>query len=387
MTYKRILASAAAVVVLLTVGTGAFFYLRKPEPVRVATASLAPVAEIVYATGTVEPIEWAKVVPLQRRKIVELCRCEGQSVAKGQVLGRQDDAEEQALLSELEVREKQLVRDRDRAEKDKAPKAEREQRETAVKEMSSRITAHRSRMETLVLRSPMAGVVLRRDGEVGEIAGPADVLFWVGKPSPLQVLAEVNEEEITKIKVGQKAFLTSEAFEGQSLRASVSHITPKADPVKKTFRVYLLLPPNSPLRTGMTVEANIVFREKPNAVVVPLDAVLGGTVQVVRDGRVRKVPVKTGVRGTQFVEVIGNVPAGASVLSPNRINLADAARVKIASTVKTVAAPNQDNAAPEDTGMSEDASIDTAISASLYARFQSLVSDARRNASRLPRNP
>jgi membrane fusion protein (multidrug efflux system) len=42
--------------------------------------------EIVYATGAVEPVRWAKVTSLIRGRIVELCDCEGRVVAKGDVL-------------------------------------------------------------------------------------------------------------------------------------------------------------------------------------------------------------------------------------------------------------------------------------------------------------
>ena len=81
----------------------------RPSPRRAAI--LAPVSEAIYGTGTVEPERWAKVVPLQRRRLVELCRCEGQAVKAGQVLGRQDDAEEVSALHELEINNEQLARD------------------------------------------------------------------------------------------------------------------------------------------------------------------------------------------------------------------------------------------------------------------------------------
>ncbi len=386
--YRRVI--VVAVLLIAIGGAGYYFIFRKPQLVRVSTATIAPVSEVVYATGTVEPVEWAKVVPLQRRRVVELCHCEGQKVTKGQILGRQDDSEESAGLKELDVRYQQLIRDRDRAEKDDLPKAEREHRETAVQEMASRINAQKSRMETLVLRAPMDGVVLQRDGEIGEIAGPTDVLFWVGKPSPLQIVAEVNEDEITKIKVGQKAFLSSEAFANESLAASVLRITPKADPVKKIFRVYLILPNDTPLRTGMTVESNIIYREKPAATVVPLDAVAGDAVQVVSGDRVRRVPITTGVRGAQYVEVIGDISAGDVVLSPARNDVADAARVRVDGAAKGVTpagGPEKGGtatAARDGQAGNREASVDAAISAVLQAHIQSLVSDARRSGSRNP---
>jgi RND family efflux transporter MFP subunit len=178
-----------------------------------------------------------------------------------------------------------------------------------------------------VLRAPLDGMVLRRDGEVGEIAGPTDVLFWVGPPMPMQVVAEVNEEEINRIVAGQKAFLRSDAFPGQALRATVSQITPKGDPTRKTFRIYLLLPNDTPLRIGMSVEVNIIFREKPSAIVVPAEAVAGDVVQVVRNSRIERVPVRIGIRGSRNVEIIGDVSRGMAVLSPARGDLADGTKV------------------------------------------------------------
>jgi multidrug efflux pump subunit AcrA (membrane-fusion protein) len=180
----------------------------RPPTVTAATSVLAPVSEAIYGTGTVEPERWAKVVPLQRRRLVEVCRCEGQAVRAGQILGRQDDAEEVSALHELEIKHEQLQRDRDRAERDRdksdAAKNEYEQRQTQFDESKSRISAQKVRVDSLVLRAPLDGMVLRRDGEVGEIVGPTDVLFWVGPPAPMQIVAEINEEEITRIAWGRR---------------------------------------------------------------------------------------------------------------------------------------------------------------------------------------
>src|ERR1700749_990275 len=309
-------------ILLIAAGGGGYYawtHFIHVETVTTAIATQAPVSEAIYGTGTVEPARWAKVVPLQRRRLVDLCTCEGQTVKAGQVLGRQDDAEERSAMNELQISYQQAQRDLERAEKDRTKsdlaQKEYEQRWTQAEEYKSRIAAQQVRIDQLVLRAPRDGMVLRRDGEVGEIAGPTDVLFWVGPPLPMHVVAEVNEEEINRLAVGQKAFLRSEAFPGQPLRASVSQITPKGDPTRKTFRVYLLLPNDTPLRIGMSVEANIIFREKPAAIVVPAEALAGNLVQIVRKGAVTRVPIQVGVRGSRNVEIIGNISDGMAVLS------------------------------------------------------------------------
>jgi RND family efflux transporter MFP subunit len=337
MSSRGIVWSGSVLAVLAIAAVAATYFVYpdffQPPTVTTTVAIRAPVSEAIYGTGTVEPERWAKVVPIQRRRLVELCRCEGQAVKAGQVLGRQDDAEERSALHQLEINNDQLERDLNRAlrdrDKSEAAKTEYEQRSTQFEESKSRINAQKVRLDGLVLRAPLDGMVLRRDGEVGEIVGPTDVLFWVGPPAPMQVVAEINEEEITRIAVGQKAFLRSEAFSAQALRATVSQITPKGDPTRKTFRVYLLLPRDTPLRIGMTVEVNIIYREKTAAIVVPNEAVSGNAVQVVSNGKVERVPVTVGIRGSRNVEIIGNVSKDTTVLSPARADLADGTRVRV----------------------------------------------------------
>ena len=71
-------------------------------------------AEIVYATGVVEPLRWAKVIALQRKRIEWICDCEGKPVSKGDVLVKLDDAEERAVLNELEARRRRISLDTER---------------------------------------------------------------------------------------------------------------------------------------------------------------------------------------------------------------------------------------------------------------------------------
>jgi RND family efflux transporter MFP subunit len=387
---------ATGILAIAAAAAGYYGYSRflHPSLVTTSVAGLAPVSEAVYGTGTVEPERWAKVVPLQRRRLVELCRCEGQVVKVGQVLGRQDDAEERSALDQMEINRGQLERDLARAEKDRdrsdAARTEYEQRWTRLEEAKSRIAAQKVRLDSLLLRAPLDGMVLRRDGEVGEIAGPTDVLFWVGPPAPMQVVAEINEEEINRIAAGQKALLRSEAFPGRVLRASVSQITPKGDPTRKTFRVYLRLPQDTPLRIGMSVEANIIYREKQAAIVVPAEAIAGGSVQTVDDGRISRVPVTIGVRGSRNVEIIGDVLKGTQVLSPARTDLADGARVRIENSPARAEEPTAVSEPIDPPGVAPEAAVvaaapmtpsdpdDAVISAAMTAHIDSVVNDARR---------
>jgi RND family efflux transporter MFP subunit len=185
------------------------------------------------------------------------------------------------------------------------------------------------RLDDYVITSPMGGVVLRRDGEIGEIAEQGQILFRVGVPTPLQVVAEVNEEDIPRVVVGQTVLFRTDAFMDRRLTGTVRQMTPMGDPVTKTYRIKVSLPDDTPLLPGMSVEANVVTREKAGALLVPKDAVDGTTVFVVDGDRARKRLVKLGIRGTRAVELLSGVEEGERVVSPLTASLADGERVRV----------------------------------------------------------
>lgn len=322
--------------VTIAAGVGAIWWLRVgrgPEVASVAPTR-GPVAEIVYATGAVEPTRWAKVVPYTRKRIVDLKLAEGVSVRKGEPLAKLDDGEERAQLAELlatrERRQRDLERAQGLAARAAGTQVSVDQAQTALAEIDARIAAQKDRMEELTLRAPIDGVVLRADGHIGEIVGQSDVLFWVGVPNPKRVVAEVNEEDILRVATGQTALLRNDALGEKRVEAKVGDITPKGDPATKTFRVYLPLPDDTPLKIGMSVEANIVTREKANALTLPAQALSGDAVFVIEGDRLRKRAVKVGLRGARGVEILAGLSEGERVVSPARADYQDGMRVRLA---------------------------------------------------------
>ncbi len=178
----------------------------------------------------------------------------------------------------------------------------------------------------------MDGVVLRRDGEIGEIAEAGQILFRVGVPKPLHVVAEVNEEDVPGVAVGQTVLFRTETFPDRRLEGKVSEITPMGDVTAKTFRVKMALPDDTPLQPGMSVEANIISREKPDALLIPADALRGNAVFVVQDSRAVRREVSVGIRGTRTVEILSGLSEGERVVTPAATDLKDGARIRVVSS-------------------------------------------------------
>jgi RND family efflux transporter MFP subunit len=322
----------ALVVIALAAG---FWWWRQGQGPEVAAvpAARGTAVEIVYATGSVEPLRWAKVTSLVRDRILEVCYCEGKTVAKGDVLARLEDKEQRAQLEELKAREAFAKREMERVTmllgRGAATVQAHEKIGMDLRTVQALITVQMEKLADYIITAPMDGVVLRRDGEVGEIAEAGQILFRIGAPKPLQVVAEVNEEDIPRVVVGQIVLLRTDAFSGRRLEGKVSEITPMGDPVTKTYRIRVGLPDDTPLIAGMSVEANVITREKAGALLVPADAVQGTAVFVVDGDRLRRRQVEIGIRGTRAVEVASGLKDGERVASPAPAGAVDGQRVRL----------------------------------------------------------
>jgi membrane fusion protein (multidrug efflux system) len=322
---------AVAVMLVLALGAIAWWLWRGPA-ITVVRVTRGAAAEIVYATGSVEPETWSRSTPLVRGRIIERCRCEGKFVKAGDVLARLDDKEALATLNDLRALEEFQNREFDRQAqllaRGVATSQAYQRAESDLARIKAQIAAQAQRLEYYKLVSPMDGTVLREDGEVGDMVDPGTILYRIGLGKPLWVVADVNEEDIPRVHVGQKALLRTDAFAGQILPGFVKQITPAGDPISKTFRVRVGLPDDTPLRVGMSVEANIVSREKPDVVLVPANAVVDNNLLTIENGRARLRKVEIGIRGTGFVEIVDGASEGELVASPATTNIKNGSRVR-----------------------------------------------------------
>lgn len=275
--------------------------------------------EAVYATGTVEPVVWSRIGPVTTGRIAEILVAEGDAVRQGQVLARLDDREARARVAELEARaaywREEVGRARTLADKGIKAKEAEQKALSEYRQVVAAIDAARQRRADLQVNAPTDGIVLRRDGELGEVVKSEDALFWIGEPKPLRVTADVDEEDIARVRPGQRVLIKADAFPDAGLEGQVDHITPKGDPVNKTFRVRVALPADTPLLIGMTAEINIITAEKPNALLVPSTALVDGHLFTVEDGVARQRKVRIGIRGRDRTEVLDGVAEGEVVVA------------------------------------------------------------------------
>ncbi len=331
---------------LLAVAGGGYLLWQRLGPPQVAgaTPTRGVALDAVYATGLVEPSLEIRIAPRTPGRLVELRVDEGDTVRAGQLLARLEDDDLRATVAELaaradyarglyqrnsELRGSGLIShdavDRARTDLDAANAALRRARDT---------------LSQMRLTAPSAGRIIRRDGEIGEYLPVNTPLFYMAGPEPLRLTADVDEEDVPRIQRGQRVLIRSDAFAERVFEGLVAEITPRGDPVARSYRVRIDFVGEHPLPIGMSTEINIVIEEREDALLVPASAVAGDILWTLDGDRVRRKIVRVGVRSPERVEILSGLgPDEQIVLEPPK-DLHDGQRVKIlASTDEAVPSP------------------------------------------------
>ncbi len=195
--------------------------------------------------------------------------------------------------------------------------------EAAVRAAQAQVAAVRAQLAENAVVSPVDGVVTKLDAQVGESASPSRTLVSVMADARYEIEARVPEADIAKIKVGDEARATMDAYPGERFAARVIFVAPAEDLVEgvATYKVKLqLTADDARVKPGMTIDMDISTNTREDVVVVPQRVVVTrGDRKVVRipDGeRTREVEVRTGIRGTDgMIEIVSGLREGEVVVS------------------------------------------------------------------------
>jgi RND family efflux transporter MFP subunit len=299
---------------LLAIGVGAAYWLTAPPSVTVVHPRRGPAVQAVYATGTVEPTVMVPISAHSMARLVELDVDEGQRVAKGQVLARLEDDDLRRAVEVTEAEERYTKAELDRL----AVLVERQVVARSAYDRAkadwekARAAAARAAAEAgyLQMVAPADGTIIRRDGEIGQMIGANQTVFWLYSNAPLRISAEVDEEDIAQVRPGQEVLIRSDALPGQTFHGQVQAVTPKGDPVARSYRVRISLPASTPLMIGMTTETNIILRQSEHALLLPAASVQQDIVWRVENGRLSLHKVAIGARGATEFEILDGVGDG-----------------------------------------------------------------------------
>ncbi len=194
-------------------------------------------------------------------------------------------------------------------------------------------------VEAIAIRSPAEGYVVGKNAVAGVAVQPGTVLFEIADLSQVWVTAEVYEQDISRIHVGQPARLELSSFPGESHTGKVKFIYPVLDASNRTLRVRLefrnRVDRNGPrLRPGMygTVYLNL---PATTGLMVPAEAVVDtGEMHylfVAKDGgHFEPRLVKVGARAKDHVEILSGVSDGETVVTTGNFLIDSESRLRAA---------------------------------------------------------
>jgi membrane fusion protein (multidrug efflux system) len=267
---------------------------------------------------------------------------EGDLVQKGQVLARLDD---KVLVSELKAKQAEAEAAAFEVERLTAKKLEKEKlfqgraatasevREVGfeldkalakVRGAQAEVASLAARERNLVLKAPVAGTVIKRLSEPGEVVTPNSTRKVLKLADCRQVLCEVElgERLYTQIKAGQEVLLLADALPGRRFTGKVHAVGVEIDEKNRTFVVKVAVDNQDlALKPGMFVRASVLTGGQAASLWLPPQALKDeqgdqAEVTVIQDRRATPRKVRLGRREPGRVQVLDGVSAGELVLVP-----------------------------------------------------------------------
>ena len=173
-----------------------------------------------------------------------------------------------------------------------------------------------SRLDYATIAAPRDGILITRSVERGTVVQPGKTLLVLAPAGDVQLVLQIDERNLGKIALGQKALASADAYPERRFAAVITYINPGVDISRASVEVKLTVadPPDY-LRQDMTVSVDVEVAAKNDALVLPLRSVhdaLSGAPWVlgIKDGRASQRPVRIGLRGNSRVEITDGLAAG-----------------------------------------------------------------------------
>ena len=209
----------------------------------------------------------------------------------------------------------------------------------------ARLASAQAQLDKATIRAEVAGTVLTRHAEPGDLVQPGQVLFEMAGDGTTEVLVALDEKNLEVLALGQSARCIADAYPRQPFAAELDFIAPSIDPQRGTVEVRLAVAAAPDfLRQDMTVSVNIQTGAQASAIVVPNDALanLDGEhphVWVVEQGRAVRRELQLGLRGLVQTQVTAGLQAGDWVLADAQAPLEPGQRVRALERPLPWAAP------------------------------------------------
>jgi len=196
--------------------------------------------------------------------------------------------------------------------------------EAQVESAKANAENYRAQISKTIIFSPISGVITRQDAKIGEIISANTPLVSIISDGNFEITANIPEADIAKLKIGNTAQITLDAY-GQDIlfQAKVVKIDPAETIIEgvPTYRVTLYFNEEDwRIKSGMTANIDILTAESKNAITVPQRAVISKdgekTVKILEGKEIKETKVRAGLKGTDGnIEILEGLSEGDKIIT------------------------------------------------------------------------
>lgn len=361
------------ILILLTILLAFLLFLRSPSAVKVTVSEVVQgdLTSTVSAPGIVRPLTEVQISSSINGIVQQLMVKEGQEVKKGDLLLQIDPSEYRAQVRRaqagLEVAQANLEQSRSqwkRAEQLYKSKLISEQEyesartnhllsQAQLKESRANLEQTLEQLQKTRITSPIKGTVIQINIEPGEnvitgtLDNPGTKLMVVADLSRMEVESQVDEADIAKVSMGQRAIVEVEALPEKRFNGLVHEVGYAAEDqdagqdATVNYNISILIEDTiTDLKPGMTATSEIITAQLQNIVMIPIQSVVVRPVDqlssefrdgdgnfglkgkdqieavfVVQDGVATLMPVITGVAGEEYIQIRSGLQPGQQVIT------------------------------------------------------------------------
>jgi membrane fusion protein, multidrug efflux system len=301
-------------------------------PVEVAVARTDTVVDAIAATGEIEALQSIALRPEVDGRIVGILFREGDEVPQGAALFKVDDSELKAQVARAEAdrdlaaqalaRTRQLIADK------ASSQADLERAEATARSTQAQLDLLELRLARTTVRAPFGGVTGQRMVSLGDYVTSSTELVSLQTVNPERAAFQVPERYAERLRRGQQVAFRVAALPGQEFIGTVDFVDPVVRLPGRTITVKALVPnPKRTLQAGMYVDLRLAAEVRPNAIVVPEEAIVpiqgANFVFVVQDGKASRRQVGLGIRAPGTAEIRSGLDAGDTVVVGGQERLQD----------------------------------------------------------------
>ncbi|HEY6948024.1 MAG TPA: efflux RND transporter periplasmic adaptor subunit [Gemmatimonadales bacterium] len=319
-------------------------------PVEVAVARTDTVVDAILASGQIESIQSVELRPEIEGRLAAILVREGAEVVKGTPLFQVDDGELKAEVARAEadrdLARQALERTRELINQQASSQADLERAEATARSTRAQYDLLSLRLARTTVRAPFSGVVGQRFVSVGDYLTTSTRLASLQTVQPQRASFQVPERDAAALQVGQRVIFRVAALPGKEYTGVVDFVDPVVQLPGRTITVKAeVANPRRELQAGMFIDARLATAVRPNAVVIPEDAILpiqgSSFVWVAKDGKATRREVVLGVRTPGWVETKSGVEVGESVVVGGQERLSEGAPVAPKVVERTRAATRE----------------------------------------------